>query len=95
MVKMTSAGSSGVLEMTLGAIKRASIVKYCVVGFVNTKPTYMVRQMVHREEGREIVQSIGVLTHKAVLNTSEMTPSEGCKLPLRSHSLIHTISRQS
>ena len=42
---MTSAGSSGALGMTLGAMKRASIVKYCVVGFVNAQPTYMVRQM--------------------------------------------------
>ena len=30
---------------------------------------------------REIIQSIGVSTHEAVLNTSEMTLFEGCKLP--------------
>ena len=44
---MTSAGSSGVLGMALGAIRRASIVTYCFVGFVNLKPTCMVRQRVY------------------------------------------------
>ena len=44
---MTSAGSSGVLGMALDAIRRVPIVKYCFVGFVNVKPTYMARQMVY------------------------------------------------
>ena len=44
---MTSAGSSGVLGMALGAIRRASIVKYGFVGFLNVKSTYTVRQMVY------------------------------------------------
>ena len=63
---MTSAGSSGVLGMTLGAIKGVSMVKYCVVGFVNAKPTYMVSQMVYKGERRGSIESIDVSTDKAV-----------------------------
>ena len=48
---MTFAGSSGVLRMILGVMKRGFIVRYCAVGVVNANPTYMVRQMVHG--GRE------------------------------------------
>ena len=43
---MTSAGSSGIVGMILGFMKRGFIVKYCAVGFVNANPTYRVRQVV-------------------------------------------------
>ena len=79
--------------MTLGAIKSASTVKYCVAGFVNANPLTWPDRWFIEEKGEE-QSNLCVSRHKAVLNSSEMTSSESYKLPLQFESLVHTRSGQ-